>query len=168
MTNEVERWRKMLQAIGNAEASILAAYRASGQRGAWVDGTRPGLRPEVAALCRQAAVNHRPNPAAADGHMEVARGLAQKAIRLAEVYELREMADNLQDLMKLGYDPRAVDLWREVRITTRLSLDAATDAAGLARVPPASVQVRAGPKIGRNQPCPCGSGKKYKKCCGKP
>jgi hypothetical protein len=24
------------------------------------------------------------------------------------------------------------------------------------------------PKIGRNQPCPCGSGKKYKKCCGKP
>jgi len=25
---------------------------------------------------------------------------------------------------------------------------------------------RPGPKIGRNQPCPCGSGKKYKKCCG--
>jgi preprotein translocase subunit SecA len=23
------------------------------------------------------------------------------------------------------------------------------------------------PKVGRNQPCPCGSGKKYKKCCGK-
>ncbi len=22
-------------------------------------------------------------------------------------------------------------------------------------------------KIGRNQPCPCGSGKKYKKCCGR-
>jgi len=29
-------------------------------------------------------------------------------------------------------------------------------------------QIRlAGPKVGRNQPCPCGSGKKYKKCCGK-
>jgi uncharacterized protein YchJ len=25
---------------------------------------------------------------------------------------------------------------------------------------------RATPKIGRNEPCPCGSGKKYKKCCG--
>lgn len=24
-----------------------------------------------------------------------------------------------------------------------------------------------GEKIGRNDPCPCGSGKKYKKCCGK-
>ena len=26
---------------------------------------------------------------------------------------------------------------------------------------------REGKKIGRNDPCPCGSGKKYKKCCGK-
>lgn len=26
---------------------------------------------------------------------------------------------------------------------------------------------RTGPKIGRNEPCPCGSGKKYKKCCGR-
>ncbi|HTG14601.1 MAG TPA: SEC-C metal-binding domain-containing protein [Blastocatellia bacterium] len=23
-----------------------------------------------------------------------------------------------------------------------------------------------GPRVGRNDPCPCGSGKKYKKCCG--
>jgi preprotein translocase subunit SecA len=23
-------------------------------------------------------------------------------------------------------------------------------------------------KVGRNAPCPCGSGKKYKKCCGRP
>ena len=27
--------------------------------------------------------------------------------------------------------------------------------------------VNEGPKIGRNDPCPCGSGKKYKQCCGK-
>ena len=25
---------------------------------------------------------------------------------------------------------------------------------------------RAEAKVGRNDPCPCGSGKKYKKCCG--
>jgi uncharacterized protein len=24
---------------------------------------------------------------------------------------------------------------------------------------------RPGPKVGRNDPCPCGSGKKFKKCC---
>ncbi len=27
--------------------------------------------------------------------------------------------------------------------------------------------VRSEPKVGRNDPCPCGSGRKYKKCCGK-
>ena len=27
--------------------------------------------------------------------------------------------------------------------------------------------VNHGPKVGRNDPCPCGSGKKYKNCCGK-
>ncbi|HRK01828.1 MAG TPA: YchJ family protein [Oligoflexia bacterium] len=26
--------------------------------------------------------------------------------------------------------------------------------------------VRQGPKVGRNDPCTCGSGKKFKKCCG--
>lgn len=27
--------------------------------------------------------------------------------------------------------------------------------------------LREGPKVGRNDPCPCGSGKKYKQCHGK-
>lgn len=26
--------------------------------------------------------------------------------------------------------------------------------------------MRSAPKVGRNDPCPCGSGKKFKKCCG--
>lgn len=30
-----------------------------------------------------------------------------------------------------------------------------------------AVAQRQGPKVGRNDPCPCGSGKKYKQCCGK-
>ena len=31
----------------------------------------------------------------------------------------------------------------------------------------ASGTIRKGKKIGRNDPCPCGSGKKYKHCCGR-
>ncbi len=31
----------------------------------------------------------------------------------------------------------------------------------------ASHTIVKGPKVGRNDPCPCGSGKKYKKCCGR-
>jgi preprotein translocase subunit SecA len=37
----------------------------------------------------------------------------------------------------------------------------ATEAAAKAK------PVRSSPKVGRNDPCPCGSGKKYKQCCGK-
>ncbi len=32
---------------------------------------------------------------------------------------------------------------------------------------PKGKPVSVAPRIGRNDPCPCGSGKKYKKCCGK-
>ncbi len=32
---------------------------------------------------------------------------------------------------------------------------------------PPKPYVREGRKVGRNEPCPCGSGKKYKKCCGR-
>jgi len=32
--------------------------------------------------------------------------------------------------------------------------------------PKQSPVVKSGPDVGRNDPCPCGSGKKYKKCCG--
>ena len=40
-----------------------------------------------------------------------------------------------------------------------------------AQAPQGEVKVKQirldGPKVGRNDPCPCGSGRKYKKCCGK-
>jgi uncharacterized protein len=39
---------------------------------------------------------------------------------------------------------------------------------GRATPQPAHPAERAAPKVGRNDPCPCGSGKKFKKCCGAP
>jgi len=38
---------------------------------------------------------------------------------------------------------------------------------GKEKPPPAPKAPIAVKKVGRNEPCPCGSGKKYKKCCGK-
>jgi preprotein translocase subunit SecA len=38
--------------------------------------------------------------------------------------------------------------------------------AGSGDQPSVQQVVRGAAKIGRNDPCPCGSGKKYKKCCG--
>ena len=93
----------------------------------------------------------------------------EAAVRHARKYGHDDVADSLEELHPI-FDKdaaRACTLLREVRISVRIHLDVMTDSAGLPRVPPASVVVRTGPKVGRNAPCPCGSGKKYKKCCGK-
>ncbi len=50
---------------------------------------------------------------------------------------------------------------------TRLDLKESEMARAARRGESTAPVRRAGPKIGRNDPCPCGSGKKYKKCCGK-
>lgn len=59
---------------------------------------------------------------------------------------------------------------QEVRRTeaariTNTSLDNINDVDGQKRAP--VTVVKQGPDIGRNDLCPCGSGKKYKQCCGK-
>jgi SWIM/SEC-C metal-binding protein len=43
--------------------------------------------------------------------------------------------------------------------------DRPEDISDLERFLGAPAVRRLQPKIGRNEPCPCGSGKKYKKCC---
>jgi preprotein translocase subunit SecA len=45
--------------------------------------------------------------------------------------------------------------------------DVVSEAASAAEAQAKAKPVRTGPKVGRNDPCPCGSGKKYKNCCGK-
>jgi len=42
-----------------------------------------------------------------------------------------------------------------------------TPTPALIQTTPTPALERTTPKVGRNQPCPCGSGKKYKQCCGR-
>lgn len=68
--------------------------------------------------------------------------------RLWSVYvarhDLRELRRRWEEMQRIG--PQIIDLQEE-------------------QLRPQTV-VRPGPKVGRNDPCPCGSGRKYKKCCG--
>jgi uncharacterized protein YchJ len=57
----------------------------------------------------------------------------------------------------LGLDHPEMDNWRQAAMGSEMDF---TNLKGK------SEPVQKESKIGRNDPCPCGSGKKYKKCCG--
>jgi len=58
-------------------------------------------------------------------------------------------------------------IYKRMKVLDRLGYFSDEDSDRDEDDPPIQQTVRReGPKIGRNDPCPCGSGKKYKKCCG--
>jgi preprotein translocase subunit SecA len=57
-----------------------------------------------------------------------------------------------------------IDLTRNIQRKKDREMEQLQFAGGEASAPQG--QVVKGQKVGRNDPCPCGSGKKYKKCCG--
>ncbi len=81
-----------------------------------------------------------------------------------------ELARRLEEALK---DPATFGMAKSLMTTGRdLGYDLETEEGlqewvGAYNGPTAAAPIRrAAPKIGRNAPCPCGSGKKYKKCCG--
>ena len=64
-------------------------------------------------------------------------------------------------MLKCGDRPHTMEAaGREIR--ARALREAETRSLILSALPPAPA-----PSVGRNQPCPCGSGRKSKKCCGR-
>lgn len=62
--------------------------------------------------------------------------------------------------------PKLEEVYRHMQQIVSPLFPTAGDLAGPApRLMPQTAPIKAEPKVGRNDPCPCGSGKKYKKCC---
>jgi preprotein translocase subunit SecA len=77
------------------------------------------------------------------------------AVRIRTADELDAVSESINDDMS------------QVKDVQYQHADIATDSTESEK--PADIAVapvRSGPKVGRNDPCPCGSGKKYKACCG--
>jgi uncharacterized protein YchJ len=76
--------------------------------------------------------------------------------------QLRVLAAHMQKDGVDIKDMKAVQAWLEKN-------KALVESGKLPDLPEAGAKietyVKTGPEIGRNDPCPCGSGKKYKKCC---
>jgi len=98
-----------------------------------------------------------------------------------EAFELfEEMVSSVRDevtelIFKLRLEAEDVDSYRGVM---RVASEVHEEYAAMQRAQQAAVesskaaegkvaQIKVGTKVGRNDPCPCGSGKKFKKCCGR-
>lgn len=92
------------------------------------------------------------------------RGYAQEDPLRAYTNEGHELFENLLD--QIDHETTVFLIKAEIRQNTErkqvAKVEAVTDANKVKKKTPKKVA-----KIGRNEPCPCGSGKKYKQCCGK-
>lgn len=96
---------------------------------------------------------------------ELEKELLAKAPELfsqAKTPEMKKMVIDIYRAMLL--DNVNVDNEKEVKKWIQKHPEVAQ---GGSPMPKPETYKREAPKVGRNDPCPCGSGKKYKKCCGK-
>jgi preprotein translocase subunit SecA len=68
------------------------------------------------------------------------------------------------DQQKIAAQTTMQDFTRNIQRKKDREMEALQFVGGEASSSPTTVQ--SGAKVGRNDPCPCGSGKKYKKCHG--
>ncbi|MBO7177419.1 MAG: SEC-C domain-containing protein [Clostridia bacterium] len=68
--------------------------------------------------------------------------------------------------MILSASPRPAQQFQRVQIANPIT--AGFEGRGQGSVKKVSIRKDAAQKVGRNDPCPCGSGKKFKNCCGSP
>ena len=76
----------------------------------------------------------------------------------------REQIDGLQQFSQKLKNPNSMSYQQAMSIMKTLNIDMKTLQKN-ANVALTSLQGPKKPKIGVNAPCPCNSGKKYKKCC---
>ena len=67
-----------------------------------------------------------------------------------------------EDVIRLIYHVRIENNMQREQVAKPTAASGGSDDGSVKKQP-----VRKGVKVGRNDPCPCGSGLKYKKCCGK-
>lgn len=90
-------------------------------------------------------------------HLEKAEAIITNALGQEGLRDRLDVAERAVEIYQaVGNEQKAAELKKEIPSLKRTSFTKPTSNN------PVKVE-----KTGRNDPCPCGSGKKYKKCCGK-
>ena len=169
------------------EACRCQAVRALAVLAAWGETPRPAVEESFLFLARE-GLERKPGSlwkelagAAVDVEAlsvfpELRRagdeGLIDKAIIGSEILDAVEHAPRGQSVQRfVERHPRITDVVAETRWWAGFHDQGAplelAGAGGAARPGQSGEPYIAPPRVGRNDPCPCGSGKKFKKCCGK-
>ncbi|MBS4055040.1 MAG: preprotein translocase subunit SecA [Thermaerobacter sp.] len=155
----------------------------------WRQFTRHGLRDEINELCL-AALARRQSEVGAELFNDLKRVVLLRMVDTKWMSHLDNMEELRQGIGLRAYgqkDPlveyklESYEMFQQmiaeikqdvVRYVFRVQVVGEPQAAPVVKVrPTASPAPQAAPRdsklLGRNDPCPCGSGKKYKKCCGR-
>jgi tetratricopeptide (TPR) repeat protein len=144
------RYGNVLRFLGRREEAARE-YRAAVQ----ADPANVEACASLASLAREA------------GDRTEARRMLQRVLELAPDSKLSRQDREeyvqfaLEELAELDGPARSTPRRTELAFAT------GSDRRGSAGQPSSPQPVRHAGKVGRNEPCPCGSGKKYKKCCGR-
>ena len=146
-------WRGLLASLPEADrAEVLQDHR---------DGASPSLA-QVWAIGFLSAVDHWADDWAPPRDKEVAEMMGDALACIAELTE----DDTAPPVLNL-YDGNGPPSVSQARFDAfGEALWAVYDLHDIARSLGPRVAPAQSSKVGRNDPCPCGSGKKYKKCCG--
>ena len=95
--------------------------------------------------------------------------LLKQALKIEKLEDRNDVLERLQDLYKeLNMKEEAKELEEEFNKHSAIEL---RGSEVIKESPESPMEIKNMPvqntKVGRNEPCPCESGKKYKKCCGK-
>jgi preprotein translocase subunit SecA len=90
---------------------------------------------------------------------------------LSSVFDTVKLDENdakkVQKIESMAAVHQELEAFRAPGAAERAVMSVETGAGERADERPKAKPIRVGEKVGRNDPCPCGSGKKYKKCCGR-
>ena len=104
-----------------------------------------------------------------DMNYEIVRTLTRLRVAAPEGMEQEDISSMLDELIdNPKVDPSQLRTRHEsVSTFDEQPAEEPARRQAAAEEPPTRPVRRENPKVGRNDPCPCGSGKKYKQCCGK-
>lgn len=100
---------------------------------------------------------------------QLRRGIGLRAYGQRDpVIEYKEEGYNMYESMLAAINEDVVKLIYNIKVRSNVEREQVAKPTGesCGDEETSNITVKKSAKIGRNDPCPCGSGKKYKKCCG--